>query len=245
MLYFISVFVFITISCSSVQEKVEIETVYEEDTVKEAEVKEVEKEVKPKQYAGVKALAKGILTRMNGNWFYCGTKLSEEKSAEMAVAIAYLIYSNMDSVGLDVSPWGIVGTMFNESRIDACALGLHPRLWAYQNSFLLRKKTNISHTKKDVLKVVNSKEANKRFATFDLGICQVLTKFYPGMLAEDFVSLETGIRICILEMKARAYNYNTKRPWLYWRGKKTDWYGQKVRRHVKLMGAPKSVLQEI
>jgi len=198
-----------------------------------------------KRYSGVGSLAAGILKITGDSWFFCGSKLSGKEASDMAISIAYLVYSNMDSVSLDVSAWGVVGTMFNESRIDSCALGLYPRKWAYSKGFLLRKGPSISHTKYDVLDVVSKKEAKSQFSSFDLGICQVLTRFYKDNPPSDFLDLKKGIRICILEMKARANGYRTKTPWLYWKGHKAEWYRGKIRRAVKKMGATKSMLREI
>jgi hypothetical protein len=183
-----------------------------------------------------------IKARVDGGlWGFCGELLSDDEQVEVSTAIAYHLVVNMQSVGLDdVSPWGIVATMYNESRLDACALGIGPREWAYRNGLLNTPRRFLSHTSSDVLKVVTNTKARQRFSTtgFDLGFGQVLTRFYPNQ-EEAALTIEGGVRIIVIEMQARARRNKTKTPWLFWPGSNTGWYRAKIRRWARLMGAPK------
>lgn len=235
---------FMFLSCSSKKE--EVKPINSVVKISKVVPKKVEEEVvTPKVYLETPALAAGIRKIMNGNWFYCGNKLTSKEEFTLSNAIAYSLLKEMDSLALDVNPWGILGTMFNESRIDVCALGLYPRFWAYDHGLLKRRTTSISHTKEEVLKVVRSKEANAEFQAFDLGLCQVLTKFYPSTPTNEFLDLASGVRICVLEMKARAKRNNTNKPWKYWPGYAADWYADKVRVRARKMGASTKDLREI
>lgn len=179
--------------------------------------------------------------RDGGRWAFCGEFLSPEEQVSTSVAIAYSVVSGMDSVGLEVSAWGIAATMYNESGFDPCALGIGPRSWAYEKGLLHRGRTHISHARENVVRTVNSDAARRRFSLtgFDLGLCQVLSRFYPGEDLEDMTTIAGSARICVLEMQARAQRHNTKTPWLYWRGTATNWYRDKLKRWGRLMGAPK------
>lgn len=180
--------------------------------------------------------------RDHGSWGFCGRLLSQEEQVEISTEIAYRTVADIRSVALKgVSPWGIVSTMYNESGFDACALGVGPRSWAYREGLLTPRRTHISHTREEVLGVVSSKQAKKRFSKsgFDLGLCQVLTRFYRETTKEKMLTVAGGTRVCVLEMQARARRYGTDTPWLFWRGSSVDWYRAKIKRWARLMGAPK------
>lgn len=176
--------------------------------------------------------------RDHGTWGYCGKTLSSEEQKEKALQIAYTLIVEMVSVGVSkkISPWGILGTMYNESGFDSCALGLFPRKWAYEEGLLVRRKTGISHSLKEILTVIRSKKARKKYTKtgFDLGLCQVLSRFHPKQ-EESQLSLEGGVRICVLEMHYRSRLNKTPVPWRYWPGPETPWYHKKIDRWVRLM----------
>ena len=178
-------------------------------------------------------------TRDGGEWYFCGERLSDSEKVEISIAIAYHLVDNLKSVGLeDVSPWGIVATAYNESSLDACALGIGPRKWAYREGILHPRRTTISHTRDEVLRIVTNRKARARYALtgFDLGLCQVLSRFYPDQDAE-MLSISGGMRICVLEMQARAHRHRTASPWMFWPGSKTAWYRKKIQRWARLMEA--------
>jgi hypothetical protein len=179
-------------------------------------------------------------THDGGKWYFCGERLTDSEKVEISTAIAYHLVNNLKSVGIEnVSPWGIVATAYNESKLDACALGIGPRKWAYRKGLLQPRRTTISHTRDEVLRIVRDRKARARYALtgFDLGLCQVLSRFYPDQDAE-MLSISGGMRICVLEMQARARQYKTSAPWLFWRGSRTAWYRKKIRRWARIMGAP-------
>ena len=186
----------------------------------------------------VDKLSNSMLTvkQKQGSWFYCGKKLSDSRAKELSVAISYLLIENMKAIGLEVNPFGVLGTMFNESGFDVCALGFYPRKWAYKNGWIAKRSTTISHSRVDVDNFINSAEAKQAFrkSGFDLGLFQILSKYHD---AEDLLSLDPGVRIGILEMNARAIRYSTKKPWLYWKGNKANTrYAFKIRKIVERMG---------
>lgn len=197
-------------------------------------------------------IAQGILkiikTRSDGNWYYCGKKLSDNESIDKSVEIAYLVVNGVKRYGMDgISPWGIVATIYNESGMDACAIGPNPRHWGYENGMLKPNKMSISHTHNDIMNFIQNNKVKKRYSRtgFDLGYCQILSKFYPGQI-EQLLDKVEGIDICLLEMLRRSKEHKTKRPWLYWKvSRGAQWYSNKIRRWAKMMGASKSELNKI
>lgn len=187
-------------------------------------------------------ISRGMVKIQKGIWYSCGEKLNEKEQQDLAIRIAYKVLSEKPSF----SPWGVVGTMYNESRFDTCALGLHPRKWAYQNGILKRRKLSISHSFEDILNVVTDKEADSEYSVsgFDLGLCQILSRFYPNQ-ERALLSIVEGVGICVGEMENRATRHKTKTPWLYWRGHAVEWYRAKIKRWAKRMGATAKELREI
>lgn len=197
-------------------------------------------------------LAKGIRElvrkRDHGTWYYCGELLDAYRQEEISVSIAYNVVIAQSSVGLDkVSPWGIIATAYNESGLDSCALGLYPRKWAYKRGMLKRRKNTCSHPKSEVLTFINSSIAKKRYSKsgFDLGMCQVLSRFYRGQ-EDNMLTMDEGIKMCIIEMQHRANRNKTNKPWLYWKGtSKTGWYRARIRKWVRMMGASNKEMRGI
>lgn len=180
-----------------------------------------------------------VARRDRGFWYKCGKSLDSEEQVDESIQIAWKLLEEMTAVGLThISPWGIIGTMYNESRFDPCALGINPRKTAYKAGYLEPKKQGISHSKKDILAAIQKPEMKSiyAFSGYDLGFCQVLTRFYPHTSFDYIMTVAGGTRICALEMHARARANKTKRPWLFWRGtKSTAWYGAKISRWVHEM----------
>lgn len=198
-----------------------------------------------KQFKLIGRLTSGIANwkRAQGGWWYCGELIdTEPELTDLAMSVAYNLvraaarYSAND---YPINVWGMAGTAANESRFDACALGLNPRKWAYQKGLLEQRKRCISHTKEEVLAVVTSSAAEKQFgfSGFDLGFCQILTRFYRTVSPSEIMKADIGLDLCAQEMQIRASRYNTDRPWLYWRGRATPWYDDKVRRWARKLGA--------
>lgn len=178
----------------------------------------------------------------HGIWYDCGKKLTKEEQQNTAMRIAYKVLKR----NTDYSPWGVVGIMYNESGFDSCALGVGPREWAYREGMLKRRRGTISHGFADVLNFVTSRRAKNRYSLsgFDLGLCQLLTRFYPAK-EREMLTIADGVDICIDEMDARAVRHKDK-PWLHWHStKKTQWYRNKVRRWARVMGATRKELRSI
>jgi hypothetical protein len=233
------------------EEKPESEIGSSKDEGCEDEGDRLETELDVDQVKLIGKLSQGIrkLVRIrdHGNWYYCGEKLGEYKQIEVSTAIAYRTVVSQYELGLDVSPWGIIATAYNESGLDPCALGIYPRKWAYKKGMLRRKKFTCSHTRNEVLSFINNPVAKKRYSRsgFDLGICQVLSRFYRGQ-ESDMLSITDGIRMCIIEMQRRGRRNKTNKPWLYWKGtNKTRWYRNRIRKWAKMMGASKKDMREI
>jgi hypothetical protein len=199
-------------------------------------------------------MRKIIKKRDNGKWYYCGRLLNSVEQEEISVAMAYHTVINQQSLGIEnISTWGIIATAYNESGFDACALGIYPRKWGYKTGLLKRSRdnnTNVlirSHSRAEVLNFINSKRAKKkyRFSGFDLGPCQILSRFYRGQ-ESSALTIDKGMRMCVVEMNERARRNKTTKPWLYWKGiLPVRWYGNKIRRWARIMGATPKELRGI
>lgn len=189
-------------------------------------------------------MSEGILynwveKRNRGVWFECGLRYeSTEEKQEAATLWAYQIVRA--ALQHEINPWGLAGTIANESNFDRCAVGYHPRKWALQKNMLKRKRRTISYSAEEVIAVYRSIAARKRWSHtgWDVGPCQLLSKFYPGNI-EDMFSLKPGLDICAMEMRSRAEMYRTNRGWRWWRGAASDWYDSRITRFARLMGATK------
>lgn len=188
----------------------------------------------------VESIASGMMhikkKRDHGFWYACGSRLDESEQRETSLQIARQTVLNIKSLGADFDPWGVVGTMFNESHFDPCAFGKNPRAAALEFGLFKRERRGFSHGRENILRAIVDPRMRKRFKVsgYDLGLCQILTRFYPKEVA-DMTTVDGGVRICVLEMQSRAQYNKTKTPWLYWRGSKTPWYLSKIRRWVKIM----------
>jgi hypothetical protein len=193
------------------------------------------------EITNVALYAAGIL-KLKKTWYSCGVLMKENERVNEAINISVAVDDSMRSLGATFTPWGVLGVMANESGFDRCAIGRHPRKWAYENGLLERRKTTISDTEKNVVNLIESESARNQFSNtgFDLGLCQVLSKFYDGNSSE-LLTISPGVRICIVEMISRSATI----PWLYWRGSATEWYRDKVRNWARAMGAPVSELGRI
>lgn len=197
-------------------------------------------------------LSSGIIslkdTRDNGVWYYCGKRLSVKEIEDTAVRIAYHVLVNMDSYGLsgDVSPYGIAATAYNESGLDPCALGLYPRKWAYNEGLLTPSRMTVSHSRDEISEFKDNRIVKDKYRRtgIDLGICQILSRFYRGR-TDEMLTLGDGIKICISEMRDRAVHNKTDMPWLYWPGHESQKYRRKIRRYVKMMNPPYGELDKI
>ena len=189
-------------------------------------------------------MSEGILynwveKRNRGVWFECGLRYETlEEKQEAATLWAYQIVRA--ALQHEINPWGLAGTIANESNFDRCAVGYHPRKWALQKNMLKRKRRTISYSAEEVIAVYRSIAARKRWkhTGWDVGPCQMLSKFYPGNI-EDMFSLRPGIDICAMEMRSRSEMYRSDRGWRWWRGSASEWYDSRITRFARMMGAGK------
>ncbi len=187
-------------------------------------------------------LATGIVQnwvdkRNRGIWFECGIQYETLKEKEEA-ATRWAFHIVRAAEVTDVNPWGLAGTIANESNFDRCAVGYHPRKWAVKKNMLKKKRRTISYSADEVITAYRSIAARKRWHStgWDAGPCQMLSRFYPGNIADMFTLLP-GVDICAMEMKAREDTYRSNRGWRWWRGAETDWYDSRITHHARLLGA--------
>ena len=202
-------------------------------------------------------------------WNECGKRVPEEEVEKVALEWA----SNMvraanesaEIYGWRINLWGVMGTAANESSFDRCAIGRHTREWAYKEGLLKNKRfTWISHSKKDVLKLVKTRKWKNTWKWVDAGALQVLWKrIYRGPL-EDMLTLNPGLDIGIQEMQRRSNHYEqfnarigqryftkwdvrratrlARRSWRLWpgtglEGERASVYDKKVTKFARKMGA--------
>lgn len=175
--------------------------------------------------------------RNRGLWFECGIQYDSHEEKEKA-ATEWAFHIVRAARRNNVNPWGLAGTIANESNFDRCAIGYHPRKWAQKKQMLKKKRRTISYSADEVIAAYQSIAAKRawRNTGWDVGPCQMLSKFYPGDI-EDMFTLVPGIDICAMEMHARGEMYRTKRAWRWWRGAETGWYDSRITHHARLIGA--------
>lgn len=189
------------------------------------------------------------LKKKEGGWWECGEFYQDEEHIRnRALSYAYqIVYTawevsdppdNEDAWALN--PWGLAGTIWNESKFDRCAFGLYPRKKSYELGLLKKSRLTLSHKEEDVIRAVTSPKMQEYFKKtgFDLGVAQLLSRFYTR--PDDYafmLSLKGGTMEAAKAMRDRARLYQTVRPWAYWPGRYTFWYDEKVTRWAQLLGA--------
>ena len=184
-------------------------------------------------YRLVDRMTRGILQWKQERMWFCGVLYEGQAASTLARKIARHVVRTSQENG--VNPWGVLGTMANESSLDLCALGLYPRKKAYELGVLKPSRLTISHTREQVLKAINNPELKKYFFTYDLGGLQVLDQYYQGKSA-DLLTWK-GFEWQVYHMAGRSRIRNTQRPWAYWPGHHSTKYDARVTYLAKLMGA--------
>lgn len=220
-------------------------------------------------------IASGILKWKTSDqtrpWWYCGVKLEGQDAIDKSYEWANIVVDEVDKIkselGYDLNVWGVLGTMSRESAFDECALGLYPRLWAYEHNLLKKRKRHITHTREEINKLVKNKEFMKRWPRLDLGPGQLMWRSVYKGKKEDLMSVDPGVGIVVREMANRLSHHigfnkmisrlkgniikkhNKKwwynRPWSFWPyggGKPSKEYAKKVQRRAYLLGATKQEL---
>ena len=191
-------------------------------------------------------LAKGIfklkMKNHRGIWWECGERYeTQEEIQEAALEWAKAIneahgnteYKLRSGVRVRVPVKEAVGIMISESKFDRCAVGPHPRKFAYKKKILKRPPNNISHSLEEIRKVVEHPAFRGRKA--DIGVGQIVKKLGKGHMEWDdvlpFLTVVPGVQKVFDEMAYRGEFYNTRYPSLHWPGsQKHKWYRMKVLR---------------
>lgn len=170
-------------------------------------------------------------------WVECGKRYTEEEAKEVALEWAFFIEKGSSLYG--VNPWGVMGTIYNESKFDRCSLGKFPKAHAEKKGYIKKNRLHLSRDKTEILNYLESKDCKNMFPSkkIDLGPMQVLALFIDLPLEEQ-LTLDPGLLHQIAEMRSReSYPGCRGRPWACWRGSHKQWYDNKVIRYAKRMGA--------
>lgn len=196
-------------------------------------------------------MAQGIARWKSSGWWQCGVLItSKETIKDTAVFYAYLVVKSAKDVSGDdwkLNPWGLLGTVRNESRFDRCALGLNPRKKAYSLKVLKPRKTCISHSAREIVAAVESPKLQKYFTRsgVDIGLSQMLSRHYQAPFNyAKMIEPDYGMSEAARWMRHLGWAYKTKRPWRYWRGREVGWYDTKIVRAAHLTGAKDSDIRE-
>jgi len=207
---------------------------------------------------GVRKVAKH---KGGGVWWECGKTYTVQDDIDAAIEwasrIVYLAreYSDTGTTGgITINPWGVAGTAANECGFDRCALGKWPRKWGYDHGTIDRRKRCISHPFDQIKATLLHPDAQSRWGTIgiDAAPLHVLWRCskgkcrpkwnregLPAISLDEVFSLGKGFEYNVREMKKRAIDHKTDRPWLYWRGYRSEGYDAKVKRWARMMGAQK------
>jgi len=232
----------------------EEKTPVEVTTVAVPKLKEIEEPVVAKKEKSLEdgyspadiKLAKGIfnlkMKTHHGIWWECG-KRYETKDEIKAAALEWAAaindsYKNTEyqlRSGTYVRPpiKEAVGIMISESKFDRCAIGPHPRNFAYKKNIIQRPANNISHTLEEIQRIVEHPSFRGRKA--DIGVGQIVKRLGEGYLEWDdvlpYLTVVPGVQKVFDEMAYRGKFYNTKHPALHWPGsRKHKWYQTRVLR---------------
>ena len=190
-----------------------------------------------------------------GIWNVCGKTLNNEEMKKASIEWAYEVLHAHEStpyplrygrrhLTVKVPYKGALGVMMAESRLDHCAMGPHPRKWAYKKGLLKRNPGNPgtpSYTTEEILSVLNHPAWRKRLA--DLGPGQIVwgrskRAIFKGD-PEELISLKPGIKRVFEEMADRGKRKNSKYPWEYWPGERRHlWYGIHISNFVRQIFYP-------
>jgi hypothetical protein len=192
-------------------------------------------------------ISAGILAHKKATgWWECGDLLTDEQMGEKALEYAKLIVNESERVsdkepsGWRLNPWGLAGTIANESRFDRCALGLNPRKSAYKMFVIKQRRRSISHSEKEVLDALKNPLLLRQFQNrgYDLGLAQILTRGIKGVpIYSRMLNAEYNIIDAANKMRIRGIMYKTDRPWMYWPGFSSKEYDGKVIRWARKLGA--------
>lgn len=218
---------------------------YPETKLDEAVLEEQANGMSDEQLKLIGRLSEGILKVKTFNneiiWWECGKRYDKDEVEERAIEWSYIIVKY--SHEYNVNPWGIAGTIQNESKFDRCTIGKYPREDAEKRGYVTPNKLTLSRDKKEIIEYLESGDwkASFRSTGMDLGGLQTLTRFIPELELYEFLSLDPGLIHQIAEMKNRSYTCpKSDRPWMCWPGYYAPWYDKKVVRYARRLGASKN-----
>lgn len=163
-----------------------------------------------------------------GLWVECGRKYGKEEIKEAALEWAKAINSSWKTAHytlrsgkeVQVDRKEAVGIIMNESRFDRCAVGPHPRNFAYDLGILKKKKWHISHSLDELEKVFTHPKFQGRKA--DLGGGQIVVKIGKNHHnwgdIQNYLSVVPGVQIVFDEMVRRGEMFSTRTPSDRWPG---------------------------
>jgi len=196
-------------------------------------------------------------TRDRGVWWECGKryKLEEFDAAALewakAVNKAYnkTTYKLRSGKIVKVNKAEALGIMVRETRLDRCAVGPYPRIFAYKNNIIKKKPGVLSHTMEEIERVFTHWRFQGRLA--DIGPGQIVKRIGKGKkhikwaTVKDFLSLDPGVQLLFDEMADRGRMYSTHTPSNKWPGNGDNtWYTLAVLRiGGKITGKPQTFYQ--
>ena len=200
----------------------------------------------------IRRITRAIYTskRKAGVWYQCGKRIEREDWWASAEEWSIQIWTRHRETGQPLRDF--LGVAAQESGFDPCALGPHPRDWAYRNGLLKPSKLTISHQADDVLALINSPAWQRHTAGIaDLGAYQVLHPRFTGRTRginlsalpeelqddQDYLraldpaevmtvtgSVLSGAR----QLAIRAARFGTDRPGATWPGRYSPRYRQRI-----------------
>jgi hypothetical protein len=194
----------------------------------------------------IKRLADGLSELMlrTGGWWICGEHFSDEDVVRrLALEHSYILvraaHDESEKCDFELNVWGMAGLIFHESRFDRCALGPHPRKLAYEIGILKPSRRTLSHTEEEILKALEHPRMKAAFRRtgVDIGIGQMLSRFYEVQDYRHMLSLEGGTREAARELRYRGLFHRTDRPWATWPGYYAEWYDSRIVGRSRELGA--------
>lgn len=243
---------------------VEPEVAGGEETLSPAQPDENIRTVEPKRQKLAEEMASGFIRAIRKEsavWWECGEPTPKDQWKERAETMAYALLDALDKHDDEISPWGVWGVIWSESRGNRCSIGPNPRKYARRVGIIDSSQNPHLWTEEEVRAVL--RDPKWRGRTADLGLGQVVWKKYarlpcekgePGCYREnrkwvrvptldEMLSIDGGAEVTAYGMASRRFwsgkKKRTKIPWIYWPGNRADYsYARKISDIVKTMGGP-------
>jgi hypothetical protein len=191
---------------------------------------------------GPERMAQGIATwkleTAHGRWWACGVR-----QADVADITWQWVQAIWGAAGQDLNPWALAGLVANESKFDECALGKRTRDWGYRNNVLRPRRQTISHTRAEVVRVVQERKRVQRGAKSDLGPGQLRYGVVYFGDPEAALTIDPGMSLVAKDMRKRRKQLgkfdrrSRLRPWGTWPGRYEQGYDRRVTWLAHQLGA--------